>query len=468
MASFVLAIGTPITVYVNKVKVDFPDQEPYVDINGRTLVPVRFVSEALGANVDWDGNQQTVTITKDQNKIVLTINKKTIIVNGIEKAMDTAAVATDQGRTMVPVRFVSEALGQPVGWDQDTYSAYIGEGAEDFNNTPSSTLGKWTIFDPIPGYSSSYFTNLAYGNGKFVLHANCDNKSMLFTSADGSNWKYAANWDPKDNDYIFFVNGIFISSSSNGIFWTSKDGINWSQTSPDISGEYKYFDNATRSMVLNFAYGNGVYVGVGQSYKQPDVPGSLDGYYVAPLIYTSRDAQHWQLINLEPLFSLVPGRDNSEGLRKVVFGNGSFIATSGKNIYKSWDGINWYKTTYKDYLIDITYANGSFWAIGYINRVGSYLCKSDDGISWSTTGLNVTYPLHNISYNNGTIVLTGYKGEIITSIDGETWTRQESGTSSALVCLTYGSRTFLTVIDSGIFGSNKSGDKQMVIMAKFE
>lgn len=128
----VFARGSDITVYLDKVPVWFPDQQPYVDQNGRTVVPVRFISEALGAKVEWDNILQTVTVTKNQTTVVLTLNKKAITINGVERLMDTAAVATNQGRTMVPLRFVSEALGQPVGWDGASHSVYIGDGAQQY------------------------------------------------------------------------------------------------------------------------------------------------------------------------------------------------------------------------------------------------------------------------------------------------------------------------------------------------
>lgn len=90
---------------------------PYIDENDRTMVPVRFVAESLGADVGWEADTQTVVITKDSTTIRLPIGSSTYTVNGVEKQMDTAAVLPDHGRTMVPVRFVAEALGKSVAWD---------------------------------------------------------------------------------------------------------------------------------------------------------------------------------------------------------------------------------------------------------------------------------------------------------------------------------------------------------------
>ncbi len=103
-----------LSVYVNGNRVLFPDTQPYVDENNRTLIPVRFVTEQLGAAVSWDGPTNTATIEKNGTKVDITIGSRTLKVtkNGRASAveMDTAAVNKD-GRTMVPIRFVVEALG---------------------------------------------------------------------------------------------------------------------------------------------------------------------------------------------------------------------------------------------------------------------------------------------------------------------------------------------------------------------
>jgi hypothetical protein len=109
-----------IDIRVNGYLVEFPDTQPYVDKNNRTMVPIRFVSEALGATVDWDNPTKTATVSKDGISVDVTIGKKTITITDADgkvttKEMDTEAVTTGE-RTMVPVRFVAEALGAWVSW----------------------------------------------------------------------------------------------------------------------------------------------------------------------------------------------------------------------------------------------------------------------------------------------------------------------------------------------------------------
>ena len=101
-------------VRVNGEIVDFPDGQPYVDENNRTMIPVRFVTEALGAKVGWEGSTQTVTISKDSTTVTIRIGSPELTVTKGGKTnkvqMDTAATIKD-GRTYVPIRFVAEALG---------------------------------------------------------------------------------------------------------------------------------------------------------------------------------------------------------------------------------------------------------------------------------------------------------------------------------------------------------------------
>ena len=102
---------------------------PYINSDSRTMVPVRFVAEQLGAQVFWDNSTRTVSIIKTGKTIHMTIDQKTYYVNGQTKTMDTAPVI-HQGwnRTMVPVRFVAEALGCNVDWapkNNTTTTVYI-------------------------------------------------------------------------------------------------------------------------------------------------------------------------------------------------------------------------------------------------------------------------------------------------------------------------------------------------------
>lgn len=92
----------------------------------RTLVPIRFVSEALGATVTWDDATRTVRIVKDNTKIIMVVGQNTYNKNRRDYTMDTPSIIYGD-RTYVPLRVVSEALGKEVQWDDATRSIIISD-----------------------------------------------------------------------------------------------------------------------------------------------------------------------------------------------------------------------------------------------------------------------------------------------------------------------------------------------------
>lgn len=99
------------------------DVEPQV-VQQRTLVPLRAIFEKLGATVTWDQATQTARAVKGSDTVQITLNSTTAYVNGEAQTLDVPAMAID-GRTLVPVRFVSEALDAQVDWLQDTQTVRI-------------------------------------------------------------------------------------------------------------------------------------------------------------------------------------------------------------------------------------------------------------------------------------------------------------------------------------------------------
>jgi len=97
---------------------------PATILNGRTLVPIRFVSESLGATVKWNQDTQEVTVALDGKNIVLTVDSDTAWVDGNRVNLDTSPVIKD-GRTLVPIRFLAENFGGGVAWDSETRTVTI-------------------------------------------------------------------------------------------------------------------------------------------------------------------------------------------------------------------------------------------------------------------------------------------------------------------------------------------------------
>lgn len=124
MSVVVVSASSNISVFVDGNEVNFPDQRPFIDSNDRTLVPIRFIAEEMGAKVDWDAAKKLVTIERGKTKIELTIGEQRAKVNGSWRHFDTKAVIHNS-RTMVPLRFISETLGVRVEWDGEVRVVHI-------------------------------------------------------------------------------------------------------------------------------------------------------------------------------------------------------------------------------------------------------------------------------------------------------------------------------------------------------
>jgi len=119
--------STTYTVVENNVAVEKTmDVGPYLK-NGRTYLPVRFVADALGVsedNIVWDPVKASVTVFKGDRIAQMIIGSNVLMVNGVELTMDAVPEITD-GRTMLPVRWVAQALGATIDWDADTQTVTV-------------------------------------------------------------------------------------------------------------------------------------------------------------------------------------------------------------------------------------------------------------------------------------------------------------------------------------------------------
>jgi hypothetical protein len=144
---------TFVSVVLDGKKIWFPDAQAYVDENQRTLVPVRFVAESLGAKVGWEAQSQSVPIERDGQQIRLQIGSNIALVNGQEVALDTQVVTKD-GRTYVPLRFVSEVLGAEVEWDGSTSTVTIH--TKDISESDTDKWGRLLRTTDLPKNTADY------------------------------------------------------------------------------------------------------------------------------------------------------------------------------------------------------------------------------------------------------------------------------------------------------------------------
>lgn len=133
----------PIGVTVNGDAVRFETVGPQ-QIHGRVLVPLRGVMEKLGAYVGWDPQNQMVTANRGDVDIELTIGRNFARVNGKEVALDVPAQIY-RGSTLVPLRFMSEALGADVKWNASTNSVDISTTVVAGGGNPPPTTGNTAV-----------------------------------------------------------------------------------------------------------------------------------------------------------------------------------------------------------------------------------------------------------------------------------------------------------------------------------
>lgn len=107
----------PISIKVDGAAVTLPDAKPYIDpVTSRTMVPIRFISEKMGAKVEWDEPNQIVKIDRNGKQITLKIGDMGYEWGERRFGIDAPAVIKD-GRTFVPLRAISQAFEVYVKWD---------------------------------------------------------------------------------------------------------------------------------------------------------------------------------------------------------------------------------------------------------------------------------------------------------------------------------------------------------------
>lgn len=116
-----------IEIFVDGKKLEV-DVKP-VNIDGTVFLPVRYIVEYTGSSIEWEGAKRTVRIFNDEKEIVFQVGAPIAYVNGIKTEMPKTFIK--EGRTMTPVRFVSEQLGFLVDWEGTLRHVYITTPKED-------------------------------------------------------------------------------------------------------------------------------------------------------------------------------------------------------------------------------------------------------------------------------------------------------------------------------------------------
>lgn len=163
--SFSYDVENHITIYLNEEKIVL--NPPAKVIGGRTLVPLRAIFEFMGATVDWNDATKTVTSKIGDTTIQLTIGSNLLYKNGTTVVLDVPAQLIN-GYTMVPVRAVAEAFGADVDWDGDTQTVYITTKGNTYsvNSVPQITHDGYNAnFADFNGMYIDSFTHSTNSNG---------------------------------------------------------------------------------------------------------------------------------------------------------------------------------------------------------------------------------------------------------------------------------------------------------------
>jgi LEA14-like dessication related protein len=107
-------------LYVNGLSTEWP-----AIVNGHAMVSLRLVSEGLGADVGWDADTKTITIKSGDTTVIVTIDKDVGTVNGEEKSLEEKPFLNEYGKSMVPLRFIFEALHAKVEYNAETNTIFV-------------------------------------------------------------------------------------------------------------------------------------------------------------------------------------------------------------------------------------------------------------------------------------------------------------------------------------------------------
>jgi len=322
-----------VSVTLDGMAIDF--DVPAQVVNGRTLVPVRKIFEELGMVVDWDGENQSVTAYKKGVFLELTINSTTVYRNSVEHEVDVPAQVID-GRTLVPVRVVSEFAGADVVWDGNTNTVII------------SSLNNIQYINWNEYYDYWGEVNDTYACGYGVLYRKEDNtisqmglyenskivKGMdLFTDGEFFIGDYE-NGRRKNGVYQYSNGEYYVGEFKNSEMYKGayyyNDGVSyvgeWRNGQPNGYGTFNYAsgDSYTGDIVNAKRHGTGTYFYADGSYHKGDWKENLpNGYGI----------MHDVIENVQYEGNYINGNRDGEFVIKDFFLNKVYYATYDNGTY---------------------------------------------------------------------------------------------------------------------------------------
>lgn len=162
-----------ITITVDGNKFDIGDNPPLI-LDGNTIVPLRSIGQGLGANVDWDGATQTITVTKGK-VFKFFIGKNYATVDGSQVQLPTPARLINNNTSYVPMRFLFESLGYDVKWLGDKYLIQVT--SKTVMATPPASSNNVNITDFTSSYVNGTYTITLKADGPLTYKQGTINDS---------------------------------------------------------------------------------------------------------------------------------------------------------------------------------------------------------------------------------------------------------------------------------------------------
>lgn len=335
--------------------------------------------------------------------------------NGVFVAVgDSTIITSSDGVFWIQSYFGEKKAFSAVAYGNQTFVA-IGRHADPTHAFPiliSKDGFHWTTYNWLPAsFSSGGLNAITYAAGRFVIAGFHDRHAITLTSIDGTHW-IESNIDFVDSGLnrsvtsIAYGNGLFVAMCSdanlNGSSLTSMNGDSWVRSQ---------FETQFRFEGMIYANGRFVAVGVYRNDK---------GQFLGTA-FSSLDGINW-----------VKVYDGPEYLNSVAHGNGRFVAVGQRNTALiSSDGVNWTRSENtprsfggNDSFNGIAFAKDHFVAVGvtgvdFYRYVGSVV-TSKDGYSWTRTNSGTVWNLESIGFNGSSFLITGFTN--LTSFDGTIWT----------------------------------------------
>ena len=240
-----------------------PTVAPVIE-NGTTLVPLRIVSQNLGSQVDWNGADRSITITKDGKEILLTVDSKKAVVAGQEKELLLAPKIINS-TTMVPIRFVSENLDAYVNWDSASRTVQVSD-TNDFTKPTTPTAPTQTVTTGQKNAlakANSYLSHSSFSRQGLIEQLEYEKfsteEATYAVDNCGANWSEQA--EKKAKSYLshsaFSYSGLIEQLEYEGfthdqaVYGVEKSGADWNEQAVKKAASYLKHSSFSRQGLID-------------------------------------------------------------------------------------------------------------------------------------------------------------------------------------------------------------------------